>query len=200
MNTDTNYTTSKYWQDRYQNGDIPWDLGKVSPPIKNYMDQVKDKNLRILIPGAGHGHEAAYLHQQGFKNVFVADIAATALAKLKTTHPTFPSTHLLHQDFFTLDSKFDLIIEQTFFCALPPHLRPAYVEKMNQLLTSNAKLVGLLFDAPLNSDRPPFGGSAKEYRSLFIPRFIIHQMQSAKDSVPERLGRELFIEFSPKES
>ncbi|MEQ3654299.1 MAG: methyltransferase domain-containing protein [Dokdonia sp.] len=193
-----NYTTSNYWQDRYEQGDIPWDLGKISPPIKNYMDEVDDKELCILIPGAGHAYEAAYLHQQGFTNVYVADIAAAPLAAFKKSHPTFPAAHLLHQDFFTLDIQFDLIIEQTFFCALPPNLRPAYVVKMKQLLRSSGALIGLLFDAPLYEDHPPFGGSSNEYKALFSPHFTIQKMQRAQDSVPARLGRELFIELIPK--
>jgi hypothetical protein len=42
-----------------------WDLGQVSPPLKAYIDQLTDKNLRILIPGCGNSYEAEYLLEKG---------------------------------------------------------------------------------------------------------------------------------------
>jgi len=38
---------------------------------------------------------------------------------------------------------------------------------MSELLLINGKLVGLLFNIPLFEDRPPFGGSKKEYITYF---------------------------------
>ena len=41
--------SAKYWDDRYLNDDFGWDLGQVSPALKDYSDQLTDKNLAILI-------------------------------------------------------------------------------------------------------------------------------------------------------
>ena len=152
-----------YWSNRYQNEQIGWDIGYVSTPIKEYIDQLTDKDLRILIPGGGNSYEAEYLHQQGFKNVFVIDISQAPLANLKQRVPEFPSEQLIHGDFFELDQSFDLIFEQTFLCALSPDLRQHYVHKMAELLQPNGKLVGLLFNDPLFEDHPPFGGNESIY-------------------------------------
>ena len=38
---------------------------------------------------------------------------------------------------------------------------------MYNLLEINGKLVGVLFDAPLYKNRPPFGGSKQEYLLYF---------------------------------
>ncbi len=100
-----------------------WDLGAVSPPIKAYIDQLNDKNISILIPGAGNAYEAAYLFEQGFKNITVLDLAIKPLKNLKERVPDFPEHQLLHQNFFDHKGQYDLIIEQTFFCALDPSLR-----------------------------------------------------------------------------
>ena len=54
----------QYWSQRYQEGQTGWDIGGVSAPLAAYFDQLEDKNLRILIPGAGNAHEAAYLFQK----------------------------------------------------------------------------------------------------------------------------------------
>ncbi|MFT5618794.1 MAG: hypothetical protein ACI85I_002029 [Arenicella sp.] len=114
----------KYWQSRYENQQIQWDIGTISTPLKVYFDQLQNKELKILIPGAGNAHEAEYLHNLGFKNVFVVDLAEEPLGNLKARVPSFPKQHLIHSNFFDLENqKFDLIVEQTFFCALNPNLR-----------------------------------------------------------------------------
>jgi thiopurine S-methyltransferase len=45
--------TADYWSQRYQEKNTPWDLGNVSPAIKEYMDRWPKREARILIPGAG---------------------------------------------------------------------------------------------------------------------------------------------------
>ena len=109
-----------FWDLRYQNNEIGWDIGYISTPLKKYIDQLTDKNIKILIPGGGNSYEAEYLHNLGFKNVFVVDISPTALTNLKNRVPDFPKNHLINIDFFKLNNSFDLILEQTFFCALTP--------------------------------------------------------------------------------
>ena len=185
----------KYWTDRYKENRIKWDIGKISTPIKEYIDQIEDKSLKILIPGSGNSHEAEYLHLRGFKNVFVVDLSNIPLANLKKRVPGFPEDHLIQGDFFDLDMQFDLIIEQTFFCALNIELRPKYVEKMNSLLLANGKLVGLFFDFPLTDSGPPFGGSKLEYKKLFEPYFKIQKLEKCYNSISPRSGNELFFIF-----
>lgn len=153
---------SNYWENRYQNQQTGWDIGEISSPLKAYINQLEDKSIKILIPGAGNAYEAEYLFLNGFKNVFVADIAAAPLQNIKKRLPSFPEKQLLHIDFFELEMQFDLILEQTFFCALPKSFRKAYAEKMQKLLKKEGKLVGLLFDDELPNGNPPYGGSKKE--------------------------------------
>lgn len=187
-----------FWSEKYQRGEMGWDIGYVSTPLKEYIDQLSDKSLKILIPGGGNSYEAEYLFKNGFKNVFVVDISAIPLQNLSERLPNFPKKNLLHQDFFQLEETFDLILEQTFFCALDPRFRQEYVSKMHQLLNPSGRLVGLLFDIPLNSDKPPFGGNKSEYTSLFSEKFKIHTMETAFNSIPQRTGNELFINLIKK--
>ena len=81
----------QFWDTRYQNNDIGWDLAEISTPLKVYFDQLTNKELRILIPGGGNSYEAEYLHNQGFKNVYVVDLSETALDNIKKRVPSFPS-------------------------------------------------------------------------------------------------------------
>ncbi|RBP32963.1 thiopurine S-methyltransferase [Oceanihabitans sediminis] len=183
----------EYWDNRYKTNEIGWDLGQVSPPLKAYIDQLTNKEIKILIPGGGNSYEAEYLHEKGFKNVYVVDVSKTALNNIQNRIPDYPKSHLIHDNFFNLDLTFDLIIEQTFFCALNPSLRPAYAVKTHELLSENGKLVGLLFKIPLNDSHPPFGGSKEEYLNYFQPYFQINTMEESYNSIEARSGKELFM-------
>ncbi|MDX5435927.1 MAG: TPMT family class I SAM-dependent methyltransferase [Pontibacter sp.] len=195
MNQDFN---AAYWQQRYQQNQTGWDVGGITPPLQEYFDQLRNKSLRILIPGCGNAYEAEYLHNAGFTEVSVADVAAAPLQKLKERVPGFPEEHLLLQNFFELEGHFDLIVEQTFFCALHPSQRPAYARKCAELLQPEGILMGLLFDTSFSNPGPPFGGSRAEYRTYFEPYFDFLQFDTAMTSIPPRQGRELFMELKVK--
>lgn len=183
----------EYWKQRYANKETGWDAGSVTTPIKEYIDQLMDKDIKILIPGAGNAHEAEYLWKQGFKNVYVLDIVSEPLENLKKRIPDFPSEQLFLGDFFNLDLQFDLILEQTFFCALNPVLREKYVDQMLKILKTNGKLAGVLFDFPLTEQGPPFGGDYQTYYSLFHSKFNIRKLEVCYNSIKPRLGKEFFI-------
>lgn len=191
--------TEDYWDNRYKKSDIGWDIGEISTPLKNYFDQLKNKETRILIPGGGNSYEAEYLHKNGFKNIYVVDVSKTALNNFNARVPNFPKQHLLHSNFFDLDLNFDLIIEQTFFCAINPKLRLDYTVKAHSLLHKNGKVAGLLFNIPLNTNEPPFGGSKNEYLTYFKPYFEIKTMEEAYNSIKPRAGKELFFIITKKE-
>ncbi len=187
-----------FWSEKYLSGYTGWDIGYVSTPLKEYIDQLSNKNLKILIPGGGNSYEAEYLFEKGFTNVSVIDISSIPLENLSKRVPSFPKKNLLHLDYFDLEETYDLILEQTFFCALNPEIRKMYVEKTHQLLNPKGKLVGVLFNIPLNVDKPPFGGSESEYRPLFEDKFLIVKMETAYNSIPQREGNELFIKMTRK--
>lgn len=181
-----------YWTQRYKQNETGWDLGMVSPPIKAYIDQLNHTSYKILIPGAGNSYEAEYLYQQGFTDTYVCDISSIPLTNLSKRCPSIPKDHLLHEDFFSLGGHYDLIIEQTFFCAIDPSQRENYIQQMASLLRPSGKLVGLLFDRPFATN-PPFGGSKQEYIDAFTPYFEDVSIQPCYNSVAPRSGSEVFI-------
>ena len=187
-----------FWSKRYKENQIGWDTGAITTPLKEYIDQLTDKNCKILIPGAGNSYEAEYLHNKGFKQVFVLDLAKEPLDNLLKRVPSFPKKHLLQGDFFDLNQKFDLVIEQTFYCALNPELRDNYVKKMSEIIKPNGKIAGLLFQFPLTEKGPPFGGSKQEYIKRFSPYFELKTLETAYNSIKPRVKNELFIIFEKK--
>ena len=188
----------QYWTERYKTGTDGWDIGHVSTPIKEYVDQLEDRSIKILIPGAGNSHEAEYIFNQGFKNLYVCDLSIPPLANLKFRIPDFPADQLIHGNFFDLDDQFDLVIEQTFFCALDPSLRQQYVTQMSKVIKPKGRLVGLMFGKVFERDGPPFGGLMEEYKPLFTEKFDIKVMAPCSNSITSRMGTELFINMSPK--
>jgi len=187
------FLDENYWTDRYRLGRTGWDIGFASPPILQYLDQIENKELALLIPGAGNAYEVEYAFNQGFQNVVLLDISSEPIQKFKERNTDFPAEQMLVTDFFDHQGQYDLIIEQTFFCALEPHLRPHYVSKMKSLLKPGGKLVGVWFDREFDFKGPPFGGNRSEYLALFEPEFKIITAAPCFNSIPERLGSELFL-------
>lgn len=183
------------WNRRYHENQTPWDIGYASPPVVAYVENTGRKDLPILIPGAGKAHEAIYLYRRGFRNLWICDWADSSFEYLRRQLPDFPEEQMLVQNFFELEMQVDLILEQTFFCAIDPDLRPDYAAKAAELLKPEGKLAGLLFAQPFDRPGPPFGGTAAEYRGYFTPYFEILHLETAHNSIPPRAGRELFVEF-----
>ena len=185
-----------FWNTKYLTNDFGWDIGYPSPPITEYVNQLQDQSISILIPGCGNGYEAEYLWRSGFENVHVLDYSEVALKNFKLRVPEFPEEQIHVEDFFNHTGQYAIIIEQTFFCALDPSLRSAYALKVKELLEPGGKLVGLLFNEALNDNQPPYGGNSLEYLGYFQPHFINIYMKNCFNSIQPRMGRELFVIFS----
>lgn len=182
-----------YWNQRHLEGNTPWHINAPSPSLMTYFDQLTDKNIRILIPGAGHSHEARYLAEAGFKNITICDISEAAISNIKKELSDLTVVNYVLMDFFELDGEFDLIVEQTFFCALLPALREAYVDKMYHLLSKNGTLAGVLFNCHFEKAGPPFGGDTNEYKVLFGKKLYIKSIEICYNSIPPRRGNEVFF-------
>lgn len=197
----SNKNLEEYWSNRYDENRTGWDIGYPSLPLKEYIDQLENKEIKILIPGAGNAYEAEYLFNQGFTNVFVLDISDIPLKTFHKRVPTFPQDHLIQGDFFKHQATYDLILEQTFFCSFEPlvETRIKYGQQMSQLLKPKGKLVGLWFNHPLfEGAKRPFGGTQEEYLKYLSPFFEIKVFEDCKNSIEPRQGKELFGIFLKK--
>ncbi|WP_405205777.1 methyltransferase domain-containing protein [Aquimarina sp. LLG6339-5] len=186
---------SKFWNKKYSLNQTGWDIGYASPPIISYFDQLEDKNLKILIPGCGNAHEAIYLFRNDFKNIYILDFAKDTLDNFKIKFPDFPVSQILYKDFFELEDQFDIIAEQTFFCAIHPDQRKQYIAKMKSILKPNGKLVGLFFNIEFEKSGPPFGGYKDQYLELFSQHFKINTLEKCYNSILPRKDNELFFIF-----
>ena len=187
-----------YWNERWQKNETGWDMGQASPAITEYIKQYPNKNTAVLIPGCGNAYEAEYLVANGFTNITLIDIAPKAVETLKEKFADKPQVKVLCEDFFQHKGNYDLIIEQTFFCAIPPFRRKEYAEKTASLLNENGKIIGVLFDRTFDNPFPPFGGCPCEYKPIFEPHFVIKTMNECYNSIPPRANSEVFINLIKK--
>ncbi len=187
-----------FWDQRYQNKQTGWDAQQVTTPIKEYIDQVENKSLKILIPGCGNAHEAEYLLAKGFQNITILDYAPTVVEELQKKYKDRKEIKVICQDFFQHTEQYDLVLEQTFFCALLPSQREDYVQQMRKIILPKGRLVGVLFNKDFGNDHPPYGGSLDEYQKIFKPYFQIQTMEKCYNSIPPRRDAEIFINLQIK--
>ncbi|MBY5960155.1 SAM-dependent methyltransferase [Membranicola marinus] len=186
-----------YWNERWMENNTGWDIGQASPPLMEYLQQIPNRDIEILIPGSGSGYEAEQAYRMGFHRVHYNDIAPEAKIRFQKRVPDFPAEQIIMQDIFKLNGRYDLILEQTSFCAQPPERRNEYISKIHDLLNPNGKYAGVLFDVEFPGDGPPFGGNREEYARLFGKKFKILKMEKCYNSINPRQGKELFVILTP---
>lgn len=192
--------SKEYWNSLYDKDETGWDIGFPSPAIKEYVDQLPNKDISILIPGCGNAYEAEYLLSQGFTDVTLIDIAPTLTAALESRFGKDPGKgiKIITGDFFNHDGAYHLILEQTFLSALDPSARPQYVEKMHSLLVKGGHLAGVLFSKVFEEEGPPFGGTLQEYKLMFSKKFKIKKLEQCYNSIERRMDSEVFINLIAK--
>lgn len=137
--------TREFWEQRFAEGNIPWDRGASNPQLRAWIAAGALKPCRILVPGCGSGHEVAELALAGFE-VTGLDYADEAIAR---THQRLKDAQvdatLVQADAlaWTPDRPFDAIYEQTCLCALYPDDWVRYAGQLHRWLAPGGKLFAL---------------------------------------------------------
>ncbi|KAL6245948.1 hypothetical protein RBB50_007101 [Rhinocladiella similis] len=149
----------------------------------------KARRKRALVPGCGRGVDVLLLQSFGYDAIgleYAADALKACEEYQKDHEKDYPvkdekvgrgSARFVQGDFYadewlekaglSKDTKFDLIYDYTFFCAMQPPMRPAWARRMSQLLRSDpqADLICLEFptNKPTAAGGPPFASPPKAY-------------------------------------
>jgi SAM-dependent methyltransferase len=182
------------WDEKYRNGEVFWDKGMPSLPMRQYLERHPTKG-RTLVPGCGHGHEVTLAVECGLDAIGL-DIAPTAIAEARALYPQIAERFIVG-DLFNpapeLRGAFDVVLEHTCMSGLPPALRASYRRGIDLTLKPGGLLIGVWFINPNldpGDEGPPFRFPVPELTSLFADGYEI-----VDDYVPDiafrgREGRE----------
>lgn len=149
----------EFWNTRYLQDNTPWELEDIPADLRNFLKK-PGKGAKVLIPGCGSGHEIHAFADAGYE-VTAIDFAPFAVERARRMVGPKLAERVLQADFFEYDfpsQYFDIVYERAFVCSFPPDRRPAYRDRMAQLLKYRGLLIGYYFyQQPDLLAGPPYG-------------------------------------------
>src|SRR4051812_35446386 len=106
------------WDAAYQKGEVYWDRGAPSPPMKQYLERHAVRG-RALVPGCGRGHEVALAVEHSLDATGL-DLAPTAVAEARALYPHLAERFVIGNLFdpaAELRGAFDVVLEHTCMSA-----------------------------------------------------------------------------------
>lgn len=194
------------WEYLYQHGGDGWELGRMPPPLADFIAQNPPQpGQRTIVLGCGRGHEAQALALAGRDRgaeVVAVDIAPSAVAFLRraTAGKDYAAClHIIEADLFTLAARdlrhrgaYDLLIEHCCFCAIEPSRRDEYVAVAAELLRPGGRLAGLFYCHSYPGG-PPYAVSHAEVHAHLGAAFTVQSAVVPENSIITRAGQELLI-------
>jgi len=191
------------WEADYQRGTAGWDLRGPTPVFKRLASSGQLKPGRIIVLGAGRGHDAREFARHSFQ-VTAVDFSPYAVREMQRLAEPDAPVEISQADIFTLphtfDEMFDYVLEYTCFCAIDPSRRAEYADLVARLLKPGGTYVDLAFPLDDHAGGPPFTVSLSEILVLFSARrFTLLRRETPTDSVPQRRGLEELLIFQAHE-
>jgi SAM-dependent methyltransferase len=196
MTDDVN--SARKWEANYASQTDGWDLGGPTPVFKRLASNGQFKPGRMIVLGAGRGHDAREFARHGFE-VTAVDFASQAVQEMHRLADPAAPVKILQQDIFTLpetfNHSFDYVLEYTCFCAIDPKRRAEYADLVTRLLKPRGLYIDLAFPLDRRKGGPPFAVTEAEIFDLFQKRgFKLMSREKPAESVSQRSNaEELFI-------
>ena len=182
------------WEEIYQKGEVFWNKGEASPPLKQYLERHPVRG-RALVPGCGHGHEVALAVEHGLDAIGL-DIAPTGVAEARALYPKLAERFVVG-DLFNppaeLRGAFDVVLEHTCLSGLHPSLRADYRRGIDLTLKRGGLLIGVWFiepDLDPGDEGPPFPLSVPDLTALFAQDYEVVEDYVPDVSFPTRVKQE----------
>lgn len=182
------------WDEIYRKGEVFWNKGAPSPPMKQYLERHQVRG-RALVPGCGHGHEVLLAVEHGLDAIGL-DIAPTGVAEARALYPKLAERFVVG-DLFNppaeMRDAFDVVLEHTCMSGLHPSLRANYRRGIDLTLRRGGLLVGVWFISPdldPGDEGPPFPFSVPDLTSLFAEGYEIVEDYVPEVSFETRVGQE----------
>ena len=194
MSESSDSAVPAFWNQRYARGETPWTLHAIPATLRSFVKRTRARG-RVLIPGCGTDYDVLRFFQSAGFEVTAIDFSAVAVTQIKKALGNFDDK-IIHGDFckFDFPSRFDLIYERTFLCALHPRRWPQYAKRVAQLLRPRGKLVGVFFYGT-EPDPPPYPLSKTGAAEIFGKYFRLIRDVKVSDSVAMFAGMERWQEW-----
>lgn len=183
-----------FWDKIYRAGQTGWDLGAPTPVLLRLLNEGRFPTGRVLVPGAGHGHDARAFARHGF-DVTAVDFADEAIQHMQNLAEPAAPVSIVQADLFALprafDGAFDYAYDSMCFCALDPQRRPAYADMIARVLKPGGTYIALAFPVGNFTGGPPFAINADAFLFMFHMRGLaLRHREQPPDSAPQRCGCE----------
>ncbi|MFQ5422316.1 MAG: methyltransferase domain-containing protein [Anaerolineae bacterium] len=184
----------EFWDESYLQGLTGWDLCEPTPVFARLIGDGRITPGRMIVLGAGKGHDARLFARAGFA-VTAVDFAEEAVKAMRELAEPEAPVAVLQADIFDLpgemDGRFDLLLEYTCFCAIDPTRRTEYADVVTQLLKPGGLYIALAFPISRHVGGPPFAVQPDGLIFLLTMRgFTLKHREIPADSVASRQGRE----------
>ena len=188
-----------FWRPFWDQSVTPWDLGGPHPALVAAADSLP-AGIRVLVPGAGRGHDARFLASLGHRVTAVDFVRQPeAEAELLAAGGSF----LVEDALALADTRgpFDLYFEHTFLCALPPDRRADWGALVRRQVAVGGRLWAVVFPCgkALEAGGPPFGIDTRLITDLLGPDFVLEEDLAIASSSPRRPTGERFARFRRRE-
>ncbi len=181
----------QFWRDRWAEGKIGFHQGHPNGMLERHVALLGERR-RVLVPLCGKAVDLAYLAGHGHTVIGVELVEDAARQFFDGTSPviTRHAEHVEYEaggvaifvgDYFTatpaLLGRVDALYDRAALIALPPELRPRYVEHTTALLAPGSP--GLVITLEYAQDQmagPPFSVDEAELRALH-PGAVIERIE-----------------------
>ncbi|MFD2472254.1 class I SAM-dependent methyltransferase [Amycolatopsis silviterrae] len=158
------------WDESYQDGPAPWDVGGPQPAIVGLAAEDAFRGT-VLDAGCGTGENALHLAERGLSIVGI-DVAETAVAQAnEKARARGLAAEFAVGDAFrlsSLDRTFDTVLDVGLFHAFDAEERRAYVASLASVTEAGARLHILCFrDTDTAGDSGPHPVSRAELEAPF---------------------------------
>ncbi|KIJ95291.1 hypothetical protein K443DRAFT_683129 [Laccaria amethystina LaAM-08-1] len=194
------------WDLAWRENVTPWDAGDVQPSLKEAVESSGiefPREGRALVPGCGSGYDVFYFASVLGYDSLGLDGAQTAFDvanKLRELQPASlaSKTEFRIEDFFKFkvsdEERFDIVLDHTFFVAIPPYLRISWGRQMAALVKPGGYLITLVYpiDEFIESG-PPYFVRPEHYLEPLGSDFVKVLDKIPEKSSPNHVGRERLV-------
>jgi SAM-dependent methyltransferase len=195
--------SSGFWDTLYKSNNFHWDLGGPTPEFRRLIERGILEPGKLLVLGAGYGHDARLFAQSEFE-VTAVDFSAEAVESMRRLEDPGSPIEIVQADFFSLppawNGCYDYVLDYTSFCAIVPQRRAEYADLVTRLLKLGGQYIILAFPIGQRAGGPPYVVQPQAIIELYAERgFNLQHQEIPAESAAGRAGHEelLILEKVP---